>query len=47
MRKNFSTEFMAKIALDALKQEKTIAELSSQYEAYRTQITNWRKRALG
>src|SRR3990172_8963180 len=46
MRKSFSAELMAKVALDAIKEEKTIAELSSQYEAHRTQITNWRKRAL-
>ncbi len=45
MRKSFSAEFMAKVALAALKEEKTIAELSSQYEVHRTQITNWRKRA--
>jgi len=46
MRKSFDTEFMAKVALEALKEEKTIAELSSQYEVHRTQITKWRKRAL-
>ena len=45
MRKSFSAEFMAKVALAALKEEKTIAELSSQYEVHRTQITKWRKRA--
>ena len=28
MRKSFSSEFMAKVALAALKEEKTIAELS-------------------
>ncbi|MDE1890751.1 MAG: hypothetical protein KGI30_10965 [Planctomycetota bacterium] len=47
MRKSFSAELMAKVALDANKEEKTIAELSSQYKTHRTQITNWRKRALG
>ncbi len=47
MRKSFNAEFMAKVALEAIKEEKTIAELSSKYEGHRTQITNWRKRALG
>ncbi|CAG0941873.1 hypothetical protein BROC_01630 [Candidatus Brocadiaceae bacterium] len=46
MRKSFDTEFMAKVALEAIKEEKTIAELSSQYEVHRTQITKWRKRVL-
>ncbi len=46
MRKSFDTEFMAKVALEAIKEEKTIAELSSQYEVHRTQITRWRKRVL-
>ena len=46
MRKSFDTEFMAKVALEAIKEEKTLAELSSQYEVHRTQIVKWRKRAL-
>ena len=45
MRKSFSAGFMAKVALAALKEDKTIAELSSQYEVHRTQITQWRKHA--
>ena len=47
MRKSFNAEFEAKVALEAIKEEKTIAELSSKYEVHRTQITDWRKRALG
>jgi len=46
MRKGFHSELKAKVALEAIKEEKTIAELSSKYEVHRTQITNWRKRAL-
>jgi putative transposase len=45
MRKRFSPEFMAKVALAAIKEEVTIAELSSKYEVHRTQISSWRKRA--
>ncbi|NUN22659.1 MAG: hypothetical protein HUU09_04225 [Candidatus Jettenia caeni] len=45
MRKSFHSEFMAKVALEAIKEEKTIAELSSEYEVHRTQIVNWQKRA--
>ena len=46
MRKSFSSEFIAKVALEAIKGEKTIAELCSKYEVHRTQIVSWRKRAL-
>ena len=46
MRKSFNSEIMAKVALEAIKEANTIAELSSKYEVHRTQITNWRKRAL-
>ncbi len=46
MRKNFSPGFMAKVALAAIKEEMTIAELSSKYEVHRTQIGKWRKQAI-
>lgn len=43
MRKTFSKEFKAKVALEALKGEKTIAELASEHKVHATQITAWRK----
>ena len=46
MRKSFSPEFMAKVALAAIKGDMTTAELSSKYEVHRSQINNLRKRAL-
>jgi len=46
MRKSFSPDFMAKVALAAIKDDMTTAELSSKYEVHRSQINNWRKRAL-
>jgi len=47
MRMSFNAEFMAKVALKAIKEEKTIAELLSKYEVHRTQLANWHKHALG
>lgn len=46
MRKSFSPDFMAKVALAAMKGDMTAAELSSKYEVHRSQIGNWRKRAM-
>jgi transposase len=36
MRKGFSAEHTAKVALEAIKGEKTVAEISSRYEVHRT-----------
>jgi len=44
-RKNYSPQFKAKVALAALKNEETTAELSSRFGVHQTMINNW-KRAL-
>ena len=45
-RKKFTTDEKAKIALEALKSELTIAQISSRYEVHPTQINKWKKQAL-
>ncbi|MFH1798354.1 MAG: IS3 family transposase [Candidatus Omnitrophota bacterium] len=42
-RKRFSKEFKAKVAFEALKGEKTMTELSSEFSARATQIAKWKK----
>ena len=42
-RKQYPKEFKAKVALEALKGEKTIAEISSAYEVHSTMVTKWKK----
>ncbi len=44
-RKNHSPEFKAKVALEALKGERTVAELATQFGVHPTRIHGW-KRAL-
>ena len=43
-RKQYNPQFKAKVALDAVRGEKTVAELSSQYSLHSTMINNWKKR---
>lgn len=45
-RKRFSREFKAKVALEALRGEKTAAQLSSRYGVHATQINAWKQQAL-
>ena len=42
-KKTFSSTYKAKVALEAIKSEKTVAELSSEYGVHSTQINNWKK----
>ena len=42
MRKQFSNEFKAKVAMEALKGVKTMSELASEYGVHPTQIASWR-----
>ena len=42
IRKQFSNEFKAKVAMEAMKNEKTINELASEYGVHPTQVTAWR-----
>lgn len=44
-RKRFSSAFKARVALEAIKGEKTVAQLSSQYEVHASQINTWKKQA--
>lgn len=43
MRKQFGKEFKAKVALEAAKGVKTVAELCSEYGVHVTQIGQWKK----
>ena len=41
-RRNHSPAFKAKVALAAIKGERTLAELAQQFDVHPNQITQWR-----
>jgi putative transposase len=46
MRKQDTSAFKAKVVQELLKEEKTLAQLASEYEVHPTQLKNWRAIAL-
>ena len=44
--KKYSSGFKAKVALEAIKGQKTLNEISSEYGVHTTQITQWKKQML-
>ena len=46
LRRSHDATFKAKVALEALKEEKTLAQLSSEYQVHANQIRQWRKQLL-
>ena len=44
VRRTHSPAFKAKVALAAIKGEKTLAELAQQYDVHPNQITDWKAR---
>ncbi len=45
-RKNHSPDFKAKVALEAIREEMTLAELSKKYGVHPTQIGTWKRSAI-
>jgi transposase len=45
-RRNHSPAFKARVALEAIKGEKTLAELAQQFDVHANQISTWRTQLL-
>ena len=45
-RKNYSSDLKARVALEAIKGQKTANEIAAEYEVHPTQIAQWKKQAV-
>ena len=45
-RRNHLPAFKAKVAIEAIKSDKTLAELAEKYELHPNQINDWKKQSL-
>ena len=45
-RRSFSAEMKSRIALEAIKGQKTIQEIASHYRVHPNQVTNWKRQAV-
>jgi transposase len=45
-RRQFSSEFKARVVRAALREDKTLAQLASEFDVHPNQITEWKRQAL-
>lgn len=45
-RKQYSSQFKATVALEAVKNQRTIAQIASEYSVHPNQVTEWKKQLL-
>ena len=45
-RRNFSSKFKSKVALEAIRGELTLTELAGKHEVHQSQVAAWKKQAL-
>jgi len=46
MKKNYDKQFKSRVALEAIKEERTIAEIARHYEVHPNLVTNWKRLLL-
>jgi putative transposase len=46
MRRKIDPALKAKVAIEAIKGEKTVSEIAAQFDVHPNQVTQWRKKVL-
>lgn len=46
-RRQFTSEFKSKVALEALREQQPIHEIAKRYQVHPSQVTDWKKALLG
>ncbi len=46
LRRNHSAKFKAQVALEAIRGEKTIAQIAAHHQVHANQVTSWKNQAL-
>ena len=45
-RRQFTADFKARVAIEAIKGQKTLQEIASHYEVHPNMVANWKRQAL-
>lgn len=45
-RRKFSPEFKSKVALEAMREQQTLAEIASKYKLHQNQVSIWKKEVI-
>lgn len=45
-RRTFTADFKAKLAIEAIREQHTLAELAAQHQVHPNQITQWKKQLM-
>ena len=46
MRRNFTDQFKAKVALEALRGDKTVQEIAAKHQLLPNQVSTWKRQAI-
>ncbi len=46
-RRNFADQFKAKVALEALRGDKTVQEIAAKHQLHPNQVSTWKRQAIG